>query len=136
MMDDFLGLSSSSAVSPVTHQVSAGEAGPMLACECSAHPRLAERDVPRLRALSSLEQHFPGRLKGFVYRIHMPSSVLSALRAGYDSVSEKPLAIKYRTRLNIGSLSVAGYCAFWSPFEIPRRNSGLPEMYQGRFQNT
>lgn len=84
--------------------------------------------------LSSLEQHFPRSLKGFVYQISMLSNVLSVLRTGYESVSEIPLTIKYRSQLNSGFLPVSGHCALWSPFEIPRLNSGLTEIYQGRFQ--
>lgn len=99
VMDEFLGLSSSSAVSPVTLQVSAGEAGSTLACDRSGHPHLAVTEAGEMLCSSVaclfLEQHFPRSLKGFVYQIHMLSNVLSALRAGYDSVLEIPLAINY-----------------------------------------
>lgn len=120
----------------MTHhlQVSEGEAGSILACESCDHPYLAltkaQGTLCSCRALSSLEQQFPRSLKGFVYLISMLSNVLSALRAGYDCVSEIPSVIKLKS----GFRSVAGHHALWSTFEIPRPISGLTEIYQEHFQ--
>lgn len=85
MMDAFLGFSSSSTVSPVTHhlQVSAGEAGSIPAGESGDHPHLALTKARGMLCsccvLSSLEQQFPRSLKGFVYPVSMVSNVSLSL---------------------------------------------------------
>lgn len=75
-----------------TREVSTAEAGSILARETWYHSHLpltkAQGMLCSCCVPFSLEQQFPRSLKGFVYPVSMISNVLSALRAGYNSVSE------------------------------------------------